>query len=55
MTQDLLCNLEPGLELGDAIRLELEVLEHVGAFLLVLDLVGQLALAPQICALRSTA
>src|SRR5437764_502492 len=46
--QDLLGDLEPGLELGNAVRLELKVLEDECALLLLLDLVGELALAPQV-------
>src|SRR4029077_9896546 len=48
MAQDLFCDLQAGLQLRHLVRVELEVLEHVGAFLLVLDLVGELALAPEV-------
>src|SRR3989442_4969916 len=51
VAQDLLSDLEPGFELGHAGRVELEVLEDVRALFLVLDLVGKLALAPEIGAL----
>src|SRR5207245_11787161 len=50
--EHLFGDLQRRLELGDALRIDPEILEDVRALLLVLDLVCQLALAPEVGALR---
>src|SRR5260370_12752957 len=51
MPQHLFGDLQGGVECGDPAGVKGEVVEDIGAFLLVLDLVGELALAPEVGAL----
>src|SRR5260370_40436692 len=51
MPQRLFGDLQGRLELGAPAGVKREVLQDIGAFLLVLDLVGELALAPEVGAL----
>jgi len=55
MPQHLFGDLQRRLELRDPIGVELKVLENVGPLLLVLDLIGELALAPEVGALDRAA